>query len=65
LQGATVDDAVLKQAGDAAAEAASILTDAHGSAAYKRELLRVYLRRAVRRAMGESDRGEGDLQGRQ
>jgi CO/xanthine dehydrogenase FAD-binding subunit len=28
-----------------------ILADAHGSAAYKRELLRVYLRRAVRHAL--------------
>jgi aerobic carbon-monoxide dehydrogenase medium subunit len=52
LQGAVAeDDAALKRAGDAAAEEASILADAHGSAAYKRELLRVYLRRAVRRAL--------------
>ena len=28
----------------------SLLTDAHGSAGYKRELLRVYLGRAVRQA---------------
>ena len=53
LQGAAADDAVLKRAGDAAAEEASILSDAHGSAAYKRELLRVYLRRAVQRALGQ------------
>jgi len=56
LQGAPAEDAVLKRAGDAAAEEASILADAHGSAAYKRELLRVYLRRAVRRALGEDAR---------
>ena len=54
LQGAATDDAVLTRAADAAAEEASILADAHGSAAYKRELLRVYLRRAVRRALDES-----------
>jgi carbon-monoxide dehydrogenase medium subunit len=54
LQGAATDDAALKRAGDAAAEEASILADAHGSAAYKRELLRVYLCRAVRRALDES-----------
>jgi carbon-monoxide dehydrogenase medium subunit len=54
LQGAAIDDAALARAGDAAAEEASILADAHGSAAYKRELLRVYLRRAVRRALDES-----------
>ncbi len=51
LQGAALDDAVLMRAGDAAAAEASILADAHGSAAYKRELLRVYLRRAVRQAV--------------
>ncbi len=51
LQGAAPDDAVLKRAGDAAAAEASILADAHGSAAYKRELLRVYLGRAVRQAV--------------
>jgi carbon-monoxide dehydrogenase medium subunit len=53
LQGAAIDDAILTRAGEAAAAEASILADAHGSAAYKRELLRVYLRRAVRRALGE------------
>jgi carbon-monoxide dehydrogenase medium subunit len=51
LQGAAPDDAVLTRAGEAAAAEASILADAHGSAAYKRELLRVYLRRAVRQAL--------------
>ncbi len=54
LQGAAADDAALTRACDAAAEEASILADAHGSAAYKRELLRVYLRRAVRRALDAS-----------
>jgi carbon-monoxide dehydrogenase medium subunit len=54
LQGAAIDDAVLRRAGDAAAAEASVLADAHGSAAYKRELLRVYLRRAVRQALDES-----------
>ena len=53
LQGARPDDPVLINAGDAAAEEAPILADAHGSAAYKRELLRVYLGRAVRQALGE------------
>ncbi len=56
LQGAVAEDAVLRRAGDAAADEASILADAHGSAAYKRELLRVYLRRAVRYALGEDTR---------
>src|SRR5580658_3230627 len=51
LQGAVPDDATLGRAGEAAAAEASILADAHGSATYKRELLRVYLRRAVRQAL--------------
>jgi carbon-monoxide dehydrogenase medium subunit len=50
LQGAAPEDAVLNRAGEAAVAEASILADAHGSVAYKRELLRVYLRRAVRQA---------------
>jgi len=43
-----LDDHLLRHAGDAAAKEAILLTDAHGSAGYKRELLRVYLGRAVR-----------------
>jgi aerobic carbon-monoxide dehydrogenase medium subunit len=53
LHGAAPEDAVLMRAGEAAAAEASILSDAHGSAAYKRELLRVYLRRAVRQAVAQ------------
>ncbi len=53
LQGAAPDDATLSRAGEAAVAEASILADAHGSAAYKRELLRVYLRRAVRQALAD------------
>jgi carbon-monoxide dehydrogenase medium subunit len=51
LQGAAPDQATLKRAGEAAVAEASVLSDAHGSAAYKRELLRVYLGRTVERAM--------------
>jgi aerobic carbon-monoxide dehydrogenase medium subunit len=54
LQGARLDDPALKRAGDAAADEAEILADAHGSATYKRELLRVYLGRAMRRALGQA-----------
>ncbi len=53
LQGAAPDDAALNRAGEAAVAEAAILADAHGSAAYKRELLRVYLRRAVRQALAD------------
>ncbi len=54
LNNAAPDDPTLRRAGDAAAEEAEMLSDAHGSAPYKRELLRVYLRRAVRDALGGS-----------
>jgi aerobic carbon-monoxide dehydrogenase medium subunit len=54
LQGAVPDDAALRRAGDAAADEVQTLSDAHGSAPYKRELLRVYLGRAVRQALDES-----------
>lgn len=51
LRGARADDAVLSRAGDAAAAEAGVIGDAHGSAAYKRELVRVYVARAVRAAL--------------
>jgi carbon-monoxide dehydrogenase medium subunit len=56
LQGVAPDDTALARAGEAAAAEAQILADAHGSAAYKRELLQVYVRRAVRQALAEGAR---------
>lgn len=53
LCGATVGDDVLARAGEAAAAGAELVGDARGSAAYKRELLRVYLGRAVRQALAD------------
>jgi carbon-monoxide dehydrogenase medium subunit len=50
LAGSNGDDNTTRRAGDAAVEEVSFLSDAHGSAAYKKELLRVYLARAVRQA---------------
>lgn len=56
LAGATAGDALLKQVGDAAADEADLISDPQGSAAYKRELLRVTVGRAVRAALdGEAD----------
>lgn len=52
LRGAAVDDAVLARAGEAAVAEAGVVGDAHGSAAYKRELLKVYVGRAVQTALG-------------
>jgi carbon-monoxide dehydrogenase medium subunit len=54
LAGATVTDKLLKDAGNAAAQEAEIITDVRGSAPYKRELLRVYVGRAVRAALDQS-----------
>jgi carbon-monoxide dehydrogenase medium subunit len=46
------DDAALRRAGEAAAEEAQLIDDAQGSAAYKKELVRVYVARALRAALG-------------
>jgi carbon-monoxide dehydrogenase medium subunit len=53
LRGAKADDAVLRRAADAAASSADVIADEHGSAAYKRELVRVYVARAIRAALGD------------
>ena len=50
LAGAAISDKVLRAAGDAAAAEAEVIGDLRGSAAYKRELLRVYVGRALRAA---------------
>jgi carbon-monoxide dehydrogenase medium subunit len=55
LRGARADDATLARAGEAAAAEAGVIGDAHGTAAYKRELLRVYLARAVRAALARDE----------
>jgi aerobic carbon-monoxide dehydrogenase medium subunit len=53
LAGARIDEAVLKRAGEAAVAEAEIEGDQHGSAPYKRQLLRVYLARTVKAAAAE------------
>ena len=55
LAGAAANDKTLKAAGAAAAEEAEIIGDVRGSAAYKRELLRVYVGRAVRAALASGE----------
>jgi len=54
LRGGRADEATLARAGDAAADELAVVGDARGSAAYKKQLARVYLRRAVRAALGMS-----------
>jgi aerobic carbon-monoxide dehydrogenase medium subunit len=56
LVGAAIDAPLLARAGDAAAEEVEILPDIRGSVAYKRELMRVCVRRAVRQALEEGGR---------
>jgi carbon-monoxide dehydrogenase medium subunit len=58
LRGATLDDAALKRAGEAAAEEADTIDDARGSAAYKKQLVRVQVARAVRQAAARTATGE-------
>jgi aerobic carbon-monoxide dehydrogenase medium subunit len=53
LRGARIDDASLKGAGEACAAEADIIADVRGSVAYKRELIRVHIARAIRQALGE------------
>jgi carbon-monoxide dehydrogenase medium subunit len=59
LAGATIDANTLARAGDAAATEAECISDVRGSAAYKRELIRVYVGRAVRAALDERNGGGG------
>jgi aerobic carbon-monoxide dehydrogenase medium subunit len=51
LSGAQATDALLRRAADAAADEVDAISDARGSAAYKRELLRVYVARAASQAL--------------
>ena len=54
LSDSSVDDKLLREVGDAAASTVQLMGDEHGSAAYKRELIRVYVPRAVRAALNEN-----------
>jgi len=47
LCGGRAGDALWRRAGEAAAEEAQLISDGQGSAAYKRELVRVYVARAL------------------
>jgi carbon-monoxide dehydrogenase medium subunit len=44
----------LRSAADAAADAIETMSDARGSAAYKKQLVRVYVERALRAAINAS-----------
>jgi carbon-monoxide dehydrogenase medium subunit len=51
LRGGRAGDALWRQAGEAAAEDAQLISDGQGSAAYKKQLLRVYVARALDAAL--------------
>ena len=51
LTGASIDEKTLARAGDAAADEAECVSDVRGSAAYKRELTRVHVNRALHQAL--------------
>jgi aerobic carbon-monoxide dehydrogenase medium subunit len=55
LRGGRIGDALFRQVGEAAAGEAELLTDGQGSAAYKKQLVRVYVARALRAALEEAD----------
>jgi carbon-monoxide dehydrogenase medium subunit len=51
LTSGRIGDALFERAGEAAVEEVSLLSDAHGSAAYKRELLSVGIGRVLKKAL--------------
>jgi len=55
LNGRTVDDKLLAEAGEAAVKEAEFIADVRGSVPYKKELMKVYVRRAVRAALDGKD----------
>jgi carbon-monoxide dehydrogenase medium subunit len=54
LNGNRIDDKLVRRAADAAVEEVEFVADVRGSAPYKRELMRVYVHRAVRAALDGS-----------
>jgi carbon-monoxide dehydrogenase medium subunit len=54
LRDCGLDEASLRRAGEAAAKEAQLIADAQGSTAYKRELVRVYIVRALRAALAQT-----------
>jgi carbon-monoxide dehydrogenase medium subunit len=57
LEGNRLDDSLLRQTARAAAAEAPVVADQHGSAAYKRQLVEVYVRRALLKIWGGEAKG--------
>ena len=51
ISGKTIDDKLLREAGEAALGDCEFIADVRGSVPYKRELMKVYVRRAIREAL--------------
>lgn len=54
LTGNSIDEALVRRAADAAVEEAEFVADVRGSVPYKRELMRVYVQRAVQAAWAQA-----------
>jgi aerobic carbon-monoxide dehydrogenase medium subunit len=59
LSGHRLDETLLRRAADAAVDESEFIADVRGSVPYKRELMRVYVRRAVQAAWAETGRNDG------
>jgi carbon-monoxide dehydrogenase medium subunit len=57
LRGSRAEDHLLKQAGAMAADELDIVGDMHGSADYKKHLLRTYVGRTIREALSQAQQG--------
>jgi carbon-monoxide dehydrogenase medium subunit len=57
LEGNRLDDSLLRQTARPAAAEAPVVADQHGSAAYKRQLVEVYVRRALLKIWGGEAKG--------
>jgi carbon-monoxide dehydrogenase medium subunit len=55
LNGKTITDALLKEAGEAAVSESEFIADVRGSVPYKKELMKVYVRRAINAALEGKD----------
>lgn len=56
LAGATLDDAAIREAAEIASSEADPMTDPHGSAEYRRKMVKVLVRRAIAAALEQSER---------
>ena len=51
MKGQTLSDDLLAEAGERASEMSNPSSDIRGSAEYKREMVKVYVRRAIRQSL--------------